>query len=126
MDTKKYEVLEETVELSSLTKAAQELGLTQSGVSHMLAAIEAELQLPLLKRTRTGARLTPEGEQMMPYIHEIVRQEKLLRQGLHITDDAMVVETLMRHPVKLTEGSYQNIKITTPEDMRVAESFLAD
>ena len=38
----------------------------------------------------------------------------------------MVVETLMRHPVKLTEGSYQNIKITTPEDMRVAESFLAD
>ena len=51
MDTKKYEVLEKTVELSSLTKAAQELGLTQSGVSHMLAAIEAELQLPLLKRT---------------------------------------------------------------------------
>ena len=48
MDTKKYEVLEKTVELSSLTKAAQELGLTQSGVSHMLAAIEAELQLPLL------------------------------------------------------------------------------
>ena len=45
MDTKKYEVLEKTVELSSLTKAAQELGLTQSGVSHMLAAIEAELQL---------------------------------------------------------------------------------
>ena len=43
MDTKKYEVLEKTVELSSLTKAAQELGLTQSGVSHMLAAIEAEL-----------------------------------------------------------------------------------
>ena len=86
MDTKKYEVFEKTVELSSLTKAAQELGLTQSGVSHMLASMEAELQLPLLKRTRTGARLTPEGEQVMPYIHEIVRQERLLRQaaaGLH-------------------------------------------
>lgn len=81
MDTKKYEVFEKTVELQSLTKAAQELGLTQSGVSHMLSTIEAELQLPLLKRTRTGARLTPEGEQMMPYIHEIVRQERLLRQA---------------------------------------------
>ena len=81
MDTKKYEAFEKTVELQSLTKAAQELGLTQSGVSHMLSAIEAELQLPLLKRTRTGARLTPEGEQMMPYIHEIVRQERLLRQA---------------------------------------------
>ena len=51
MDTKKYEVFEKTVELSSLTKAAQELGLTQSGVSHMLSAIEAALQLPLLTRT---------------------------------------------------------------------------
>ena len=47
MDTKKYEAFEKTVELQSLTKAAQELGLTQSGVSHMLSAIEAELQLPL-------------------------------------------------------------------------------
>lgn len=81
MDTKKYEVFEKTVALSSLTKAAQELGLTQSGVSHMLASIEAELQLPLLKRTRSGARLTPEGERLMPYIHEIVRQEKLLQQA---------------------------------------------
>ena len=35
----------------------------------------------LLKRTRTGARLTPEGERVMPYIQEIVRQEKLLRQA---------------------------------------------
>ena len=81
MDTKKYEAFEKTVELQSLTRAAQELGLTQSGVSHMLSAIEAELQLPLLKRTRTGARLTPEGEQMMPYIHEIVRQERLAGGG---------------------------------------------
>ena len=32
MDTKKYEAFEKTVELQSLTKAAQELGLTQSGV----------------------------------------------------------------------------------------------
>ena len=87
MDTKKYEAFEKTVELQSLTKAAQELGLTQSGVSHMLSAIEAELQLPLLKRTRTGARLTPEGEQMMPYIHEIVRQERLLRQAAERRQD---------------------------------------
>ena len=41
MDTKKYEAFEKTVELQSLTKAAQELGLTQSGVSHMLSAIDA-------------------------------------------------------------------------------------
>ena len=40
-----------------------------------------------------------------------------------ITDDAMVVETMTKHPVKLVEGSYQNIKITTPEDLQIATIF---
>lgn len=81
MDTKKLEAFEKTVDCSSLTLAAKELGLTQSGVSHMIASLEAELQLPLLKRTRTGARLTPEGERLMPHIRQLVQQEKLLRQA---------------------------------------------
>lgn len=41
-----------------------------------------------------------------------------------ITDDAMVVERMLEHPVKLFEGSYRNIKITTPEDLPTAEMFL--
>lgn len=40
-----------------------------------------------------------------------------------ITDDAMVVERMTDCKVKLIEGSYQNIKITTPEDLDVAEKF---
>lgn len=48
----------------------------------------------------------------------------LLEQGISITDDAMVVETLLGEKVKLVEGSYRNIKITTPEDLSVAEGFL--
>lgn len=43
----------------------------------------------------------------------------------NITDDAMVVEQMLKVPVKLYEGSYENIKITTPEDLAVAEVFLA-
>lgn len=42
----------------------------------------------------------------------------------HVTDDAMAVEMMMNHPVKMVEGSYENIKITTPEDLRIAEAFL--
>ncbi len=80
MDVKKYEVLEKTIALGSLTKAAGALGLTQSGVSHIIAAIEAELGVTLLRRTRTGAHLTPAGERAMPYIRTIVAQEALLRQ----------------------------------------------
>lgn len=43
---------------------------------------------------------------------------------IQITDDAMVVETMLQMPVKLYEGSYNNIKITTPEDLSVAKAFL--
>ena len=41
-----------------------------------------------------------------------------------VTDDASVVELFSDTPVKLVEGSYQNIKITTPEDIKIAEAFL--
>lgn len=50
--------------------------------------------------------------------------EHLKKQGIEITDDAMVVETMKGRKVKLVSTSYENIKITTPEDMKIAESFL--
>ena len=40
------------------------------------------------------------------------------------TDDAMVVEQETGTKILLVEGSYQNIKITTPEDLAIAEAFL--
>lgn len=46
------------------------------------------------------------------------------QRGLTITDDAMVVEDFTGSRVKLVMGSYKNLKITTPEDMLVAECFL--
>lgn len=42
----------------------------------------------------------------------------------NVTDDAMVVEQETGTRILLVEGSYQNIKITTPEDLAVAEAFL--
>lgn len=59
------------------------------------------------------------------YDRLLLKEEELIAQGIRITDDAMVVETLLAHPVKLVEGSYENIKITTPEDLRIAEAFLS-
>lgn len=41
-----------------------------------------------------------------------------------ITDDAMVVEKYGKHEVTLYKGSYENIKITTPEDLGVADVFV--
>jgi len=49
----------------------------------------------------------------------------LAKEDATITDDAMVIERMTDYKVKLIEGSYQNIKITTPEDLAVAEAYLA-
>lgn len=48
----------------------------------------------------------------------------LTEQGIVVTDDAMVVELFTDTRVKLVEGSYQNMKITTPEDILIAEALL--
>lgn len=60
------------------------------------------------------------------YSKLFLKEEELKAQGITITDDAMVVETLLNHPVKLVKGSYENIKITTPEDLDIARSFLKE
>ncbi|MCC2255050.1 2-C-methyl-D-erythritol 4-phosphate cytidylyltransferase [Ruminococcus sp. CLA-AA-H200] len=46
------------------------------------------------------------------------------KDDISVTDDAMVVEQMLGLPVRLFEGSYQNIKITTPEDLDIADVFL--
>lgn len=51
--------------------------------------------------------------------------QKLIKQERNdITDDSMVVEQMTSHPVTIVEGSYQNIKITTPEDMQIGELYI--
>eukprot|EP00854_Cymbomonas_tetramitiformis_P003905 gene3905-4868_t len=45
--------------------------------------------------------------------------------NLEVTDDVSIVEHL-GEPVRITKGSYENLKVTTPEDMLIAERLLAD
>ena len=52
--------------------------------------------------------------------YERARQQNMA----DITDDAMVMERFGNMKIKLVEGSYENIKITTPEDILVAEKIL--
>ena len=58
---------------------------------------------------------------------ELLRRgfELVAREGLEVTDDVSVVEAL-GEPVKVTLGQYTNIKVTTPDDMSVAERFLSE
>jgi 2-C-methyl-D-erythritol 4-phosphate cytidylyltransferase len=54
---------------------------------------------------------------------ELIKQAYQLKEDPTMTDDASVVEKL-GHTISLFEGSYENIKITTPEDLIVAEALM--
>ena len=54
----------------------------------------------------------------------LIEQEKRGDLTLQVTDDAMVVESMMEHPVKLVMGSYENMKLTTPEDLDIGKVFV--
>ncbi len=51
------------------------------------------------------------------------KEEQLLADGVAVTDDTMVLELFSTCPIRLVEAAYTNIKITTPEDLEIAEIF---
>ena len=57
----KYQILLKTVELGSITRAAEALGYTQSAVSRVIADLEREWDMELLTRSRTGVQ-RPDGQ----------------------------------------------------------------
>ena len=73
MDTKKWASLLAAVESGSFTRAARQLDITQSGLTHMMNALERETGFPLLVRDRSGVRLTAAGERLLPAIRELVK-----------------------------------------------------
>lgn len=92
MDDKKLDALLTAVKLGSLSRAAEALGYTQSGLGYAIDALEAELGCRLLVRDHRGVRLTAVGEQLLPYLrrasaanHALTEQARALAQnGLHI------------------------------------------
>ena len=78
--TEKYRALLAAVELDSFTRAAEELGCTQSAVSHMITSLERELGFRLLRRTRSGISLTDEGERMLSAVRALLSAEEQLNQ----------------------------------------------
>ena len=46
--------------------------------------------------------------------------------NINITDDGMVYEIFIEKPVKIVKGDYNNIKITTPEDLALAQTLLGN
>jgi 2-C-methyl-D-erythritol 4-phosphate cytidylyltransferase len=105
-------------------KDAFECGAAVLGVPCKQTVKEVDAKTGLVARTLDRSLL---WEVQTP---QCVRPD-LLRRGfayvdekkLAVTDDVSVVEAL-GEPVRITRGCYTNIKVTTPEDMGVAEGFI--
>lgn len=74
MALQKYHAFLKVVELGSITRAAEALGYTQSAVSRMVADLEDEWNLSLLRRSRGGLSLSSDGMLLLPYIKELCRR----------------------------------------------------
>ena len=75
-----------------------------------------------VSRERLWHALTPQAFHLQPLLDAL---KSAIDDGLEVTDDASALEARGRAPA-LVAGSPQNIKITRPEDLRLAELIWLD
>jgi len=90
MSIRKYQAFLKVVDLGSISRAADQLGYTQSAVSRMVADIEDEWGFNLLHRSRGGLSLSSEGIAMLPYIKELCNKYQCMQER---ADDLRGLET---------------------------------
>ena len=71
MEANKYLICLSVAEEGNITKAAEKLGYTQSGVSHTIKRFEDELGITLFVRKKSGVQLTMEGEQILQILRDM-------------------------------------------------------
>lgn len=76
----RYIALQKIIELGSFTKAAEALGYTQSSISQMIASLESELSMKLLTRSRSGVKLTIEGEELYPFVERSILAYRAMQE----------------------------------------------
>ena len=104
MDTKKLEALVVSVELGSFTRAAEQLGYTQSGLTHMMNSLEKDIGFTVLVRGRSGVQLTPAGQRIFPLVQECLAGSAALEREISLInsrkEDSVRVaayESIARH-----------------------------
>ncbi|WP_429844679.1 LysR family transcriptional regulator [Brevibacillus sp. FIR094] len=127
------EVLVAVTNAGNFTRAGEQIGLSQSGVSHTIGALEKELGISLFIRNRGGVKLTAVGEKIVASALTILENVSLIKQVA--TESSGLLEATIRiasfpsvtaqllpkllkamqshYPhmkTKLYEGSYQEIK----------------
>ena len=79
----RYLALQKIIETGSFSRAADEMGYSQSAMSQMISSLEEEMSLKLVNRFRTGAKLTLEGQELYPHIEKLIYQYYAVNEKLN-------------------------------------------
>lgn len=74
METRRLRAFIKVVEIGSLTRAAEALGIAQPSLSQQVVDLETRFKVKLLTRTRQGVTPTAAGEMLYRHAHIILRQ----------------------------------------------------
>mgnify|MGYP004465549769 FL=1 len=80
-------------EVGSISKTAEQLNYTQSGLTYLLNTLETDIGLQLLKRDHKGVSLTPEGRELVPYFKSLIDLEKNIQNKIDelIQNDSEII-----------------------------------
>jgi 2-C-methyl-D-erythritol 4-phosphate cytidylyltransferase len=110
--------------ISRVVRAAERHGAVCPALplNDTIKRVEGERILQTEDRAKLVRVQTPQG-----FSVDILRRafEKAGQDGIYGTDESTLVERL-GHPVRLVEGERRNLKITTPQDLKIAEVLLDD
>ena len=115
--------IRDSAEIDATVAAAREDGaaILVAPVTDTIKQVNGETIVTTLDRGSLRRALTPQCFQ-----YELLRQayQQADVNDASLTDESALVEKLGK-PVRIVEGSARNIKITTAEDLAIAEQFLA-
>lgn len=104
---------------------AKKVGAAVLGVPVKPTIKEVDKDLNVIKTLQRSTLWEVQTPQVIRPSLLLAGFDLVARNALEVTDDVSIVEALGK-PVVITPGSYTNIKVTTPDDMSVAERFLEE
>lgn len=113
---------------ASFRKAAEELSVTESAVSHQVAALETSLDAKLFIRTPGGARLSDSGEILFPFLREAFDQIEngtaLLRRDK--SEDGLTLQIYVTVAVRWLIPRLNRFKLAHPDIRLALDSSMMD
>ena len=119
MDMNRYEIVLKVAETGNITRAAETLNYTQSGVSHAVAAVEKEVGAPLFVRNHSGVVLTENGEKILSVLQDLVCQLRRYEQTIysisHVIAGPLRIGTFSSVSTQLLPGILDSFQLRYPQ-----------